>query len=473
MRRVLALVALLLATFPALAADKWCGYTALGDAINASGINKSYPTAAEAIAACQSVPAVTYSATSAGWGARQARVCKLDEAAKKVVLTATATTSSHSSDCGKEIPTSGETKFVGWAITTDCSSTEEKWLRVNLSRTPWTANNCNGGCGYTASPIADRCTIIEAGPGVPNIHVGQNCWYNAKPTGKVCTNDPTDPPPPENPPPEPPKECGKGKVRLPNGTCGDVGDCPVGQHVVNGKCTPDGVCPTGKVKAPDGSCVDEKCPAGQARGSDGSCKKDGDGDGNPDDGEDTGKFSGGEDCKTPPACSGDNILCGQARIQWRIDCNTRRNETITGGMACASPPICAGEKCNAMEYSQLLQQWRTACATETLARGTPAGGGDQPNWTKVTGDGSGGAGPEPTGVTRVVGQGIQGRLDSTGFLNGSGSCPKLGVIQSQTFGNYDLDEMPWLCDLLTITRWILKLVGAFIALGILLGWRLG
>ncbi len=78
-------------------------------------------------------------------------------------------------------------------------------------------------------------------------------------------------------------------------------------------------------------------------------------------------------------------MCGQARIQWRIDCNTRKNLTVTGGRGCGmDPPICTGEKCDALEYAQLLQQWRTACATEAL-RGVGGTGTGQPDWTKVTG----------------------------------------------------------------------------------------
>lgn len=54
------------------------------------------------------------------------------------------------------------------------------------------------------------------------------------------------------------------------------------------------------------------------------------------------------------------IMCGQARIQWRIDCNTRKDIKISGG-SCDAVPICTGKNCNAMEYAQLLMQWRTSC----------------------------------------------------------------------------------------------------------------
>lgn len=111
---------------------------------------------------------------------------------------------------------------------------------------------------------------------------------------------------------------------------------------------------------------------------DGTCKPDADGDGEPDEGEDEGTFSGGDDCATPPACSGDNIMCGQARIEWRIMCNTQRKRNISGGNGCGTDiPICTGENCDPVEYGQLLQQWRMRCATEALlAKPTGGGGAD-------------------------------------------------------------------------------------------------
>ncbi|MEI2455339.1 hypothetical protein [Lysobacter firmicutimachus] len=234
--------------------------------------------------------------------------------------------------------------------------------------------------------------------------------------------------------PDGPPECPTG-TRLEEGKCVPDQQCPNGQHMDSqGKCTPNKEeCPAGQTKGPDGSCVDDgKCPAGQVRGQDGSCKKDGDGDGDPDPGEDDGKFSGGDDCKNPPQCSGDNILCGQARIQWRIDCNTRRNENITGG-ACNAMPVCTGEKCNAMEYASLLQTWRMRCALERMeanAGGTVGGAGQQPDWTKVPGmsqdPGAGGA-PGDTNIwapsQRLDGSG----LNASGFVGGGGTCPGFGV----------------------------------------------
>lgn len=161
--------------------------------------------------------------------------------------------------------------------------------------------------------------------------------------------------------------------------------CPPGMaQQADGTCkNKDNECPAGQVKSPAGNCLpgDGQCAAGEVRGKDGTCKRDSDGDGEPDPGEEGGEdgdgntvdeFSGGDDCRTPPTCSGSPIMCGQARIQWRIDCNTRKNRNIAGGM-CTQAPICTGEKCDALEYSSLLMQWRTACAVEKLNSGSGAG----------------------------------------------------------------------------------------------------
>lgn len=227
---------------------------------------------------------------------------------------------------------------------------------------------------------------------------------------------------------EPPRtECKANQVRDPKtGVCQDV--CPAGMHQqADGSCKPDdNTCPAGQVKAPDGSCIDKSCPAGQVKGSDGSCKRNNDP--NKDNGDDDKYFSGGDDCSSPPSCSGDPILCGQSRIQWRIDCNTRKNINVSGG-SCGSMPVCTGEKCDALEYTQLIMQWRTACALE---KKPASGSGDdntddsQPNWTKVTGmsqDPGQGSNADDTKIvsTNTIGP---DKVDSSGWL-GSAGCPPI------------------------------------------------
>ncbi|WP_423160589.1 MULTISPECIES: hypothetical protein [Stenotrophomonas] len=238
----------------------------------------------------------------------------------------------------------------------------------------------------------------------------------------------------------------------------DDGKCPNGAKPNSlGKCAPepcpegmaqqqDGTCrkkenecPAGQVRSPDGRCLpgDGQCAKGEVRGPDGTCKKDSDDDGKPDEPGENDTFSGGDDCSVPPSCSGSPILCGQARIQWRIDCNTRKNRNIAGG-SCAAMPVCTGEKCDAMEYAGLLMQWRTACAAEKLASQGNNNGGDgaQPEWTKVGGmstDPGLGSSPDDTKVLTVKKLGVE-QLDQSGF-GGGGSCIGFAVSGGSGIGS--------------------------------------
>lgn len=288
----------------------------------------------------------------------------------------------------------------------------------------------NSDGSMTFNTTGDTCKEDEKGTCE---HMGEGFYWNA--LLKVCE-------PPEGKCPGnskanslgqcEPEPCPDGKVLQQDGTCK----------------TKESECPAGNIKSPDGKCLpgEGQCAQGEARGKDGTCKKDSDGDGEPD--EETGEpgekepdsFSGGDDCKTPPSCSGSAILCGQARIQWRIDCNTRRNRNIAGGQ-CNTPPVCTGDKCDALEYSGLLMQWRTACATEKLALGGGQGEGGQPDWTKVGGmntDPGLGSSPDDTKVltskkfsTSDLDQsGIGGGGSCIGFASGGGGGMASGFMES-------------------------------------------
>ncbi len=241
--------------------------------------------------------------------------------------------------------------------------------------------------------------------------------------------------------PEPPKECPAGQVKDAKGNC-QPNTCPEGMtQQQDGTCKPsENECPAGQIKSPAGGCLpgEGQCAEGEAKGKDGTCKRDADGDGKPDEGEDDGEtkptFSGGDSCDAPPSCSGDVIMCGQARIQWRIDCNTRRNVNIQGG-SCGAAPVCVGKDCKAMEYSQLLMQWRTACALEKAA-GKPGTGGDNADVKAIrdaiTGtNGQANIGEEGSNAGAFsdesgYGQGgmPDGKLDTSGF-GYSRSCPTI------------------------------------------------
>ncbi|MBZ3920492.1 hypothetical protein Xtri_13865 [Xanthomonas campestris pv. trichodesmae] len=236
----------------------------------------------------------------------------------------------------------------------------------------------------------------------------------------------------------------------------------------DGTCKPkDNECPAGQIKSPMGSCIpgDGQCAAGEVRGKDGTCKRDGDGDGEPDAGEDDGSaqqnFSGGDDCNSPPSCSGDLIMCGQARIQWRIDCNTRKNRNISGG-TCAAMPVCTGEKCDAMEYSSLLMQWRTACALERQKAGEGGAGETgikdhmtamkqaEVNALRGLGTDDGHAGVDPNGIWAKDADYGQGKITETLFGSGGGSCDL-----SFTIGGRLVTPPPQFWRICSIIHWLM------------------
>lgn len=328
----------------------------------------------------------------------------------------------------------------GWSIPIACDILPHAYPREQSCAVqgaytgvgPWSSGGsakngslgCRNGCDGVWSKNADSSMTFAPTGGLCPPDEKKNCesypdgyYWNA--ALSVCE-------PPEG-------KCG-GRPQNSLGQCADE-PCPAGMaQQPDGTCkNKDNECPAGQIKSPAGNCLpgDGQCAQGEVRGKDGTCKKDSDGDGEPDEGEEGGEgpdgkkkdeFSGGDDCKTPPTCSGSPIMCGQARIQWRIDCNTRRNRNIAGG-ACTTPPVCTGEKCDALEYSGLLMQWRTACATEKLAQGNNGNGGAQPEWTKVGGmstDPGAGSSPDDLKVLTTKTLSVSD-LDQSG-IGGGGSC---------------------------------------------------
>ncbi|HEL5042541.1 TPA: hypothetical protein UOA80_000091 [Stenotrophomonas maltophilia] len=279
-------------------------------------------------------------------------------------------------------------------------------------------------------------------------------------------------------------ECPEGKVKVGN-ACTDEKPCPDGMALVNGSCKKkDNECPAGMIRSPLGNCIpgDGQCASGEVRGPDGTCKRDKDNNGEPDptgpDDKDT--FSGGDDCRSPPSCSGSPIMCGQARIQWRIDCNTRRNNNISGGHCSQSGmPVCTGEKCNAMEYTGLLMQWRSTCALEKLAgekSETPGGSKTDANGNGVP-DALEGRG-EVTGIgdnaadiasAKKWGIGLStDRLDTSNMFGGGGTCPEPPAITIMG-KTVSAAEFPYFCRIAAILRGLILIFGAYTAIRILMG----
>lgn len=351
------------------------------------------------------------------------------------------------------------------------------------------STRCNRGCviGYAqnldgtsiASPTGAVCSDQE---------LKENCPEGSFWNGYMSVCEPIQ------------KQCPDGQEEK-DGQCLPSNKCPAGMVSVQGS-TPGAIqqgslyckpakeeCPPGDVTTTGGQCLpgEGKCAQGEARGGDGTCKRDADGDGvaddeddNPDNDSQKDSFSGGDNCDAPPTCNGNPIMCGQARIQWRIDCNTRRAQNISGG-TCDTVPICTGKACDAMEYAQLMQQWRSTCALEKIANQEPGqGGGDNPQGD-ANGNGvadvlegrlaSNGAGDGQADVdgSRNFGIGVNAGMLNSQAIFGAGSCPRPPSFQlyGQTIS---ADDFPYWCDAMLILRGLVLLFGAFTALKILMGW---
>lgn len=277
-------------------------------------------------------------------------------------------------------------------------------------------------------------------------------------------------------------ECPQGQVKVGN-SCQKESPCPDGMALVNGSCKKkDEECPSGMIRSPLGSCIpgDGQCASGEVRGPDGTCKRDKDNDGEPDPQgkDDPETFSGGDSCNAPPSCSGSAIMCGQARIQWRIDCNTRRNNNISGGHCSQSGmPTCTGEKCNAMEYAGLVLQWRSACAAEKLAaKGAETGasstdknGNGVPDALEGVGEATGpGDGAADVVSAKKWGVGVSTSMIDTTNMFGGGACPQLPSfsIMGATISGADF---PYFCQFAAILRGLILIFAAYWAMRILMG----
>lgn len=348
------------------------------------------------------------------------------------------------------------------------------------------STGCNRGCSVKYAQNADETSVVSPTGSVCSDEIlKKNCPSGSYWNGYMGVCEPVD------------KPCPEGQKKK-NGQCVPDGKCPEGMVATPGTtpgaiqqgslyCSPEkSECPAGNVKSPSGQCLpgDGQCSAGEAKGKDGTCKKDSNGDGKPDeeDGEqDPNKdsASGGDSCDSPPSCSGNAIQCMQVKVQWRIDCNTRKNRNVTGG-TCTAVPICTGDKCDAMEYASLLQQWKSACALEKLAKkegegdndvdASDANGNGVPDVLEGTGDvADAGDGAADVEGTKKFGIGV-----STNFLDqdnifGGGSCPQPPTFQLMgvTISGADF---PYWCKAMSILRALILLFGAFTALKILMGW---
>lgn len=280
---------------------------------------------------------------------------------------------------------------------------------------------------------------------------------------------------------QPPKEsCESNQTQdAVTGECKD--SCPTGMVMdATGVCsTEQDDCPAGNVKAPSGECLpgDGQCAAGEARRENGTCGKDSDGDGEADEDDDDPEndpeeesASGGDSCDSPPSCSGGAIDCMQVKIQWRIDCNTRKAANVSGG-TCGAMPVCTGKSCDAVQYASLIQQWKAACALEKIASGNSGGDDGNAVVDLLTGPGSinsnAGGGDSLENGSPWGDEGEEFEPDASGY-GYARSCPSPPSITLPGGQSVSIDLTP-LCNWVALGGSLVLLLSGLMSLRIVAG----
>jgi hypothetical protein len=128
--------------------------------------------------------------------------------------------------------------------------------------------------------------------------------------------------------------------------------------------------------------------------------------------------------------------------------------TIGGDGACGGTFTCSGGDAVLCAIAQ--QTYSARCEADGRL------GGDVGDF----GDAGEGVDPDPSESLREVTLGV-GFLDDGGFLGG-GSCPSFGTL-STSYGTYNFDDNEHFCKVLAVARGAFIFLGAFLALGILMG----
>ncbi|MEJ2790631.1 MULTISPECIES: hypothetical protein [unclassified Pseudoxanthomonas] len=370
-----------------------CGMPTMPERAVSAGSSTVYATRPSAFASCDAAVGEQVVNTSAGNVISNILRCErngtLDN--HRWVLQGTGQRF-NSSTCVKEVyaDTSTRTGSTGWMWASECPVGQVFNAYANQCQSPCTgrpstiqsflplsgSKQCYNGCvvSYLQNGDDETSTRSYSGEMCGNDQFKEECGAGFFWNGRMGVCQPVEP------------DCPAGQIRE-GSQCKPENSCPEGMVSVQGStpgaiqqgalyCKPEvSECPPGNVRAPSGQCLpgEGQCAAGEARRPNGTCGRDANNDGvaddddeDPENDSDKEQAFGGDTCAAPPSCNGPAIGCMQIKIQWRIDCNTRRNVNISGG-SCNAVPLCTGESCNAMEYSQLMQEWESKCALKKIA----------------------------------------------------------------------------------------------------------
>lgn len=183
--------------------------------------------------------------------------------------------------------------------------------------------------------------------------------------------------------------------------------------------------------------------------------KDGNGNGQDDEGEESeGSASGYANCSSPPQCDGDPIYCAILENNWRDRC--KKDQTYTASNDCENPPPCDGDP---IQCGSVIESWKLRCVFDF----------DKDKALKDFKDGLEVADSDGDGVidaadTDEINIGDAFDVGSVFSVSDpfTSSCPAPQSSSLSMGGSVTLDWYP-VCELATAMRALVIAMGAFLA----------
>jgi hypothetical protein len=183
--------------------------------------------------------------------------------------------------------------------------------------------------------------------------------------------------------------------------------------------------------------------------------KDGNGNGQDDEGEESeGSASGYANCSSPPQCDGDPIYCAILENNWRDRC--KKDQTYTASNDCQNPPPCDGDP---IQCGSVIESWKLRCVFDF----------DKDKALKDFKDGLEVADSDADGVidaadTDEINIGDAFDVGSVFSVSDpfTSSCPAPQSSSLSMGGSVTLDWYP-VCELATAMRALVIAMGAFLA----------
>lgn len=171
----------------------------------------------------------------------------------------------------------------------------------------------------------------------------------------------------------------------------------------------------------------------------------------------TEAVAGGNDCSSPPVCTGDTLECRLILEAWRIRCGKGKSSVLSDD--CTKQPDCDGDP---IECAILIQQWKIDCANREDIKNL---GSDSQDYFEQNGFGeynmdNFGEGEFFDGLLGENGEvSIESQLSGAFQTAAAGACPPDVPITVPNFGTFYFSFTPF-CEFAGYIRYLVILMAS-------------